>query len=60
MFITRDDDGTVTLHETMPFEKTINGYKYYYSPNSIILHKFHLDESLSNGPFEIELNIKNG
>ena len=56
MWVSKDDDGTLALHEEFPRLIVVDGYKSYHSPNMIILSKVNI--FVGDGPMEVELKIK--
>lgn len=59
MYLTRDDDNTLSLHSEFPNKTLICGYNSYWSSHMIDLQEDLFPEvTVESGPVEVELSIK--
>lgn len=58
MYLTRDQDNTLSLHKEFPNRITVAGYVAYWSNDMITMDENKYPEVLhEDGPVEVELNI---
>ena len=55
MYLSKDDDGTLALHENFPRKIIVNGFVAYTSDNMIILNDHELE---FDGVVEVDICIK--
>lgn len=58
MWLTRDDDNTLSLHLNFPNRTIVNGYMSFWSSDMINLPEKMFPEVIIGCPVRVELNIK--